>query len=206
MLNLKKIAITGGLSCGKSTVCRILKQLGAYVVSADDIAHQLLSPDTDSGKQVIKLLGADIVVHDQIDRSKVAKKVFNNPGLLQSLEQILHPAIRDEIDKEYKKASQKAETKLFVAEIPLLFESPYFKNYDLTVAVIAPEAAAKQRYFESTGRNAAEFDSRMARQLSPEEKAKRADYVISNNGSLDDLKNATADLFKQLTKPKGVVK
>lgn len=200
MLKLKKIAITGGLSCGKSTVCRILKELGAYVVSADNIAHQLLSPETDSGKQVIKLLGPSIVVKNQIDRSVVAKMVFNNPGLLHSLEQILHPAIRDEIEKEYQKASRMKEIKLFVAEIALLFESSFFNNYDFSVAVVAPEAAAKQRYLESTGRSADDFDKRSARQLSQEEKASRADYVISNNGNLDNLKNATVDLFKQLTK------
>src|SRR5262245_55950333 len=102
MLILKKVAVTGGLSCGKSSVCRIFKELGAYVVSADDIVHQLLTPQTKPGQQVIELMGSDIVVDQHIDRSKIAKKVFGNLKLLKSLEQILHPAVRHEIDKKYQ--------------------------------------------------------------------------------------------------------
>ena len=120
---LRKIAITGGLSCGKSSVCRIFKELGAYVISADEVVHQLLSPTTNLGRQVISLLGADIVVDKQIDRSKIAKKVFKQPALLQSLENLLHPAVRDEIEKQYQQIANQPSPPLFVVEIPLLFET-----------------------------------------------------------------------------------
>src|ERR1700733_7337913 len=125
MLKLRKIAVTGGLSCGKSSVCRIFKELGATVVSADEIVHQLLSPQVSFGQQVIMLMGPDIVVKGQIDRSRIAKKVFNNRTLLNSLEKILHPAVNNEIENLYQTALAKHKDKIFVAEIPLLYESDF---------------------------------------------------------------------------------
>ena len=79
------MAVTGGLSCGKSSVCRIFKELGAYVVSADEIVHQLLSPDTNLGQKIISLLGTEIVVNQKLDRSRIAEMYFKNPELLNRL-------------------------------------------------------------------------------------------------------------------------
>ncbi len=199
MLKLKKIAVTGGLSCGKTSVCRFFKALGAYVVSADEIVHQLLSPSTTLGQQVISLIGSDVVVNQQIDRSQIAKKVFNQPQLLQSLENLLHPQALKEIEKYYLEVSQKQLAPLFVVEIPLLFEIDADKFFDYTVAVIADQKACRQRFIETTGYDKEEYDRRMARQLSPEEKAYRADYTITNNGALADMQPAVAELFKKLT-------
>lgn len=198
MLKLKKIAVTGGLSCGKSSVCRIFKELGANVVSADEIVHQLLSPQVSFGQQVIELMGPEIIVEGQIDRSRIAKKVFNNRTLLNSLEKILHPAVNNEIEKIYQKALSKDKDKLFVAEIPLLFESD-FGQYDAVIAVVAGYNTCKQRFENSTDSPHDEFDKRMARQLSPEEKAKKADFVIRNDGSLEELRQAVGALYKTLT-------
>ena len=97
MLKLKKIAITGGLSAGKTTVCQLFKECGAYVMSADEIVHRLLSPHTRIGQQVIALLGSDILSGAEIDRKKVSEKVFPYPDKLRALERIIHPAVFDEI-------------------------------------------------------------------------------------------------------------
>src|SRR5580700_5876146 len=99
MLKTKKIAVTGGLAAGKTTVCQIFKELGAYVVSADEIVHQLLSPGTTVGQQVIKLLGSDIISGQELDRKKIAAKVFFQRDLLHLLEEIIHPAVFDEIER-----------------------------------------------------------------------------------------------------------
>jgi dephospho-CoA kinase len=196
MLKLNKIAVTGGLSCGKSSVCRIFSELGATVVSADEIVHQLLSPQVPYGQQVIKLLGPEIVVKGQIDRSKIAKKIFNDLTLLYSMEKILHPAVKSEIEKHYQSSLSNKESKLFVAEIPLLFESD-LGQFDATVAVIADINLCKQRYEQTTGFEKSEFEKRMARQLSPEEKAKKADFVITNNGSFEDLHLAVEPIYNK---------
>lgn len=204
---LKKVAVTGGLSSGKSTVCLFFKEFGAYVVSADEIVHQLLSPNRPAGQEVIKLLGPDIVFHDQIDRSRVARHVFNNPQLLHSLEQVLHPAVRHEIDRQYQNVKEIGDLSLFVAEIPLLFEGMTISSsngsckeacggqYDYTIAVIADKETSRNRYKQVSGHSEEEFDKRMARQLSPEEKARLATFVIRNDGSLEELRRAVKKIY-----------
>ncbi len=196
--HIKKIAVTGGLSCGKSTVCRLFKELGAYVVSADEVVHQLLSSSSALTQQVVELFGAEIIDNGQIDRSKIAKIVFRQPTKLKSLEELLHPAVRDEIEKQYQRTASNSKNSLFIVEIPLLFETGAEKFYDATIAVVADNEYCLQRFVKSTGQDEAEFKRRMARQLSQEEKAARADYVIVNNGNLTDLHSAVSSLFKKL--------
>ena len=202
MLGLKKVAVTGGVSCGKSTVCRFFKELGAYVVSADKVVHQLLSPDISLGQKVIELIGPDVVVNQQIDRSIIAKRVFNHPELLKSLEAILHPAVREELERQYQLVKDKNEFPLFIAEIPLLFETGADKFYDITIAVTANVDLCQQRFEIITGHDKVEFDRRMKRQIHPNEKAQKADYVIQNNSSLSDLQRAVKLLFNELTREK----
>lgn len=195
---LSKIAVTGGLSCGKSTFCRFLKELGAKVVNSDEIVHQLLHPQHKIGQEVIKLLGNEIVRNnDQIDRSLIAKKVFNHPEQLKSLEAILHPAVMEEIDRLYEEQKRTAAESLFVAEIPLLFEINRDKDFQKTIVVASSKENSKDRFKKSTGKD--DYDERMTYQLPIEEKIKRADYVIYNNGSLSDLYNAAKTLYNQIT-------
>lgn len=199
MLNLRKVAVTGGLASGKSTVCRFFKELGAYVVSADEIVHQLLSSQKHLGQQVVSLLGNEIVVDGHIDRKAVAKRVFNNPTLLLSLENLLHPAVMAEIENQYRQIQKQGGVRLFVAEVPLLFEAEAEKKFDCTIAVVSPSQASRQRFDQLTGSSSDEYDKRMARQLSPEEKARRADYVINNNGTPAELYLAVTELFNKLS-------
>lgn len=199
MLILKKVAITGGLSCGKSSVCRIFKELGAYVISADEIVHQLLSSDTNLGQEVIKLLGTRILVNNQISRSQIARIVFQNEELLQELEELIHPVVYEEIDRNYQKQKENQNPPpLFIAEVPLLFESGGEKQFDYTIAVVADPALCLQRFIQTTGYQEEEFERRMDRQLSMLDKAARADYVMMNNGSLSTLQDITRELYMEL--------
>lgn len=198
MLALKRVAVTGGLSCGKSSVCRTFKDLGAYVISADEIVHQLLSLDTNLGQEVIELLGDEVVVGNRIDRSKIAKLVFQDPELLDALEQLLHPRVYDEIARQYDEQQVQSTVSLFLAEVPLLFESKGEGRFDVVVSVFANPTVCKAR-FQALGKKEREYDKRMRWQIDPREKAKKADYVIINNGSLIELNEIVKELYAELT-------
>lgn len=200
MLKLRKVAITGGLSCGKSSVCRIFKELGAYVVSADEIVHQLLASDTNLGHKVVDLLGTSILVDKRIDRSRVAQLVFQDSRKLQALETILHPAVYGEIEQQYQKQQgSNKKPPLFIAEVPLLFESDGDKRFDATVAVVANLEICFERFSQTTLSDREDFDQRVARQLPLLEKAVRADYVLINNGALTELEQPIRELYQELT-------
>ena len=201
MLTLKKVAVTGGLSSGKSTVCRLFEELGSYVVSADAIVHQLLSPDTAVGRQVISLLGSDSVRDHHFDRKKIADEVFSHPDLLRALEKILHPAVLSEIKTKYLQIKSEQKYSLFVAEIPLLYESESEHFYDAVIAIMAAPDTCRARFKEQRPDADQEFDRRMNRQLPPLQKAAKAQFVIENNGSFDELKQKVEAIHSQLTKP-----
>lgn len=187
MLELKKVAITGGLASGKSTVCQFFQELGAYVVSADAIVHGLLKPQTDLGQKILRLLGSDILQNGKIDRQKIAEKVFRNPDQLIKLEQLIHPAVLEEIARLYEQVRREKKYTLFVVEMPLLFEIGAEPFYDASIAVVTDATAAKKR-FMAAGHTQQEYEERMRRQLSPEDKATRARYTLLNNGSKADLR------------------
>jgi dephospho-CoA kinase len=199
MLTFKRVAVTGGLSCGKTSACGFFKELGAHVVSADEIVHQLLSPNTSLGQQVVTLLGENILFNGQIDRNKVAKIVFNDPLLLQAVQKILHPAVMMEIEKQYQNLKGKDNDSLFVAEIPLLFEIGGEKFFDFTIAVIADLKIALNRFKVLTGYQNDEYEKRMKSQFPLEEKIKRSDYVINNSGSLNELRDCVIQVYNKLT-------
>ena len=196
---MKKIAVTGGLSSGKSSVCKFFQGKGAYVVSADDIVHQILSPQSSIGKKVIELLGEEVVEEGQFDRAKVAKKVFNDTNTLKALEHILHPAVLKEVEKQYNQVKNQKKYTLFIAEIPLLYEIESQHLFDLIIAVVADPNIAKKRFQEKTNHSAQEFEKRMTHQLPPEEKTAQADYRIENNGTLAQLENQINTLYQNLT-------
>ena len=198
MLNLRKIAITGGLAAGKTSVCQILRNLGAHVISADAIVHRLLSPTSELHDKVVELLGSDILDGQRIDRAKVAKKVFRDPAKLVQLEKLLHPAVRKEIELDYQQAQKTNPNSLFVAEIPLLFESANEDFFDAVVAVIAPENLARARFSALSGKGDDEFNLRSERQLPAELKAKRAHYTIVNDSTLAELEKKVKDLYPTL--------
>jgi len=194
MLKLKKIAITGGLASGKSTVCQFLQELGAYVVNADTIVHELLKAQTDLGQKVLHLLGPDILQNGKINRQVIAKKVFQNENLLRKLESILHPAVLEEISRRYEKASLANRYTSFVVEMPLLFEISAQVFYDVIVTVIADDTTAIDRFL-AMGHTKQEYEERMSHQLSPMTKAQQAHYVLTNNGTFKDLRKQVEKLY-----------
>ena len=198
MLALKKIAITGGISSGKSTVCRILKEHGAYQVNSDDIVHRLISQDSACIQQIVALLGSEVLVDGKVDRKKIAKQVFRDREKLIALEAILHPRLFEEIEKEYKRAQKQNKYTAFVAEIPLIQEIGRSSEFDVIVAVICDEVLAKKRFVQE-GFTQEDYDRRMSRQWNQKEKANKADFTLTNNGTLEEFEQEVKKLITLLT-------
>lgn len=197
MLKLKKIAITGGLASGKTTVCRFFQEFGAFVVNTDAIIHELLDYDVNLGQQIIRQFGSVILENGKISRKMIAEKAFKDPELLKALENILHPVVFHKIEELYKDACRAEKYTSFVVEVPLLFEIQGQHSYDYVIAVLTDKATARCR-FERAGFASKDFDLRMKRQLSPHQKASRAHFVIHNNGTLSDLKEQVVKLNQRL--------
>lgn len=187
------IAVTGPFACGKSTFVRMLGELGAETVSADEVVHDLLASDSETIGRVVGRFGEEVRGEPGIDRKALGGRVFGDPEALQDLEEILHPLVRRETDRR----AAATEAQVFVAEIPLLFEGGGSDRFDLTVAVTAPEEQrrewARERGVGDRQRRAIED-----RQLSGEEKARRADFVVANDAGLDKLRGQARDLWERV--------
>ncbi|WP_434062173.1 dephospho-CoA kinase [Candidatus Rhabdochlamydia oedothoracis] len=196
---MKKLAITGGLSSGKTTVCHLFKDLGAFVVSADEIVHNLLVPDSIIGQKLVQLFGPSIAENNYLNRKKIAQQAFIDIRLLKVLEALIHPVVYTEIEKEYQHARQAGKYPLFIAEIPLLYELFKQDEFDIVITVTADLSICQKRFIKQTHQTIREFEQRMAQQIDPESKAKKSDYVIKNNGSLAYLKDQVTKLYSLLT-------
>ncbi|OGN58863.1 MAG: dephospho-CoA kinase [Chlamydiae bacterium RIFCSPLOWO2_12_FULL_49_12] len=198
MLALKKIAVTGGLASGKTTVCSYLKELGAYVVSADEIVHRLLSPETEVGKKVVAYLGLNHLKRGKIDRKEIAELVFPDIEKLKGLEKLIHPAVLSEIERAYNRIKNQKEYSFFLAEIPLLYELGWESFFDEVITVVAQDALCKERYQKMAAKGREDFEKRMARQMILKEKKKRGGICIENDGTLEQLKQKILEILFKL--------
>ena len=198
MLVLKKIAITGGIASGKTTVCRALKKHGACTLNSDRIIQHLLSHDSSCINETVKLLGSTILTDGKIDRKKVAEIVFNNGEKLKALEKILHPKLFVEIDREYSRAKEDITCKFFAIELPLIQEIGKENEFDAIVAILTPEDEACIRYIKK-GFSKEMYNKRMKHQWNAEKKAKNADYVIMNDGTIEELENNILEMMKEIS-------
>jgi len=189
----RKIAVTGGIASGKSTVCHLFEELGAYVVSADEIVHQLLVPTTQLGKDAIALLGADIVVDKTLSRGRIAQKVFRFPHLLQRFEELIHPEVQRVIETKFRIASQ-TDIPLFFAEVPLLYEAGLEVFYDKVIVITCEEKECKKRFRYDEE----EYLRRSGRLMPIEMKILKADLVIDNNGCLEHLRQTIQITYNSL--------
>ena len=192
------IAVTGPLASGKSTLVKMIGELGVETVSSDEMVHYLLAEDEETIATVARRFGEGVRGERGIDRKALACEVFGKGEALRDLEGILHPRVREETDK--RAAASRAD--LFVAEIPLLFESGGEERFDLTVAVTTPDER-RQGWAEKRGMGEDQRRAIEARQLTGQEKARRADVVVENDGDQDRLREKAKALVEQVLGEKG---
>lgn len=189
------VGLTGGLGSGKSTALEALRRLGAEVLSSDAVVHELYegAPLRDA---VVARFGADVAPGGVVDRAAVARRAFATSEDRAWLEGQVWPLVGARVAQwlEQARARQPAPPAA-VVEVPLLFEAGLEQMYDATIAVIADESVRSQRASE---RGHALVDERAARQLSQEEKAQRATFVIVNDGSVEDLERKLSAVLGKL--------
>ena len=183
---MKVIGITGGVGAGKSTILDYLEQkYHAYVIQADKIGHLLMEPDGVCYEQVIALFGRQVIKNDKtIDRKQVSDVVFGNELMRQSLDDIIHPAVKTYILEEINRQKE-AGSRLLIVEAALLLEEHYEEFCDAVWYVHTDTEIRIQRLIESRGYSIEKAQSIIARQASEDFFRTHADYMIINNGDLD---------------------
>jgi dephospho-CoA kinase len=187
-----KIGLTGGIAAGKSEALKAFARLGAATLSSDAVVHELLEGEPLRGR-LEERWGPEVVVDGRVDRAKIGEIVFADPEQLTWLEAQIHPLVKERTGAWL--LSLPEETEVAVVEVPLMFEVGSDEVFDTTVAVVAADELRRER---AAARGHALVDEREARQLTQMEKAERADHVVENDGSVEDLERALSGLLARL--------
>ena len=162
-----RVALTGGIACGKSLVARYLNELGVETIDADDIVHELIPEE---------------------ERRRLARVVFNDPKARAELEARIHPLVREKIETFLCPPPPLPSTSPRIAVIPLLFEAHWEGNFDIICCVSSERDLQISRMMTTRGYTREEAEARLAAQMPVEEKAEKSHYVIDNDGSAEELK------------------
>lgn len=200
------VGLTGGIACGKTTVAELLLKHGADVIDLDEIGHRLLKKGNPIFDQIVKAFGAGILDESgNISRQKLGNIVFHDSECRLRLNQITHPAI---IERAWTKAQRLAALgpeRIIIIDSPLLIETGMQDTVDIVVVVISDEKAQLDRLIQRSIKrkkklSVKEAQARIHSQMPLSEKIKYADFVVENNGGLDELKTKVAKLWDDLKK------
>jgi len=191
------IGLTGGLATGKTTVAEILRSLGHVVVCTDAIAHEVVKPGQPAFKKMVKEFGETILKDGALDRTKMAELVFAKPVKRKKLEAIVHPYVRKEVKKVMAVFKKQGLKTLFI-DVPLLFETDFYKLCDQTICVIAPQHVQIERAQKYRKMTKKESLARIKSQMPLKTKAKKADFVVNNHGTKQSLRAEIKKTLKSL--------
>jgi dephospho-CoA kinase len=186
------IGLTGGIAAGKSEALAAFSRLGAATLSSDAVVHELLESEPLVGR-LTERWGPGVAPEGKVDRNRIGEIVFADPEQLTWLEQQIHPLVGERIGGWL--VALPAQTEIAVIEVPLLFEGEMASAFDQTLAVVTADEVRRER---AAARGHALVDEREARQLSQAEKAERADHIVANDGSVEDLQRALSALIEKL--------
>ena len=197
---MKTIGLTGGIGSGKSTVSQLLGELGAFVIDADKVGHEIYLPGKEAWKQVTAAFGQDILASDQtIDRKKLGAIVFGSDDARKKLNSIVHPLMFKDIDRRIKEKRADRFTKPIVIEAAILIEANWLPLADEVWLVVTNKNAVIERVASQRGLSAKDTEARIASQLSDAERRRYATLVIENDGSLEDLKKKVQTAWSRIS-------
>lgn len=193
---MRLVCLTGGIASGKSTVARLLAELGAHIENADDLAREIAA--TPEMRQALTTaLGRSFYTPEgKLKRSELAAYIFHHPDALEKVNDLIHPRVIEELDARYQKV--KDVPGCFVVETALAVETGYVEQFDRVVVVTAPRVERLRRLVDVMGLTPDQAVARMAAQLPEDEKVRYADHVIENGGSLEALESKIRRLFLEL--------
>ena len=195
------VGLTGGIASGKSLVAKVLKDLGAHIIDADKIVHELLEPGQQAWKEVLAYFGIGIQLPGgTIDRRKLGEVVFSDPRKREWLNCCLHPKVFEVYTTQVRHLSARQPDAIVVFDAALLIETGYHKKMDKVIVVYADEEHQLKRLLE---RDRFTHDQAMARirsQMPLGEKRPHADYVIENTGNRKETERQTREIFERLKK------
>ena len=197
---LRFIGITGGIGAGKSEILRYIKEhYSCEIYLADEVAHQVQEPGQPCFDKLVALLGREILAEDgTIEKSAMAAKIFSDEGLLQKVNEIVHPAVMDYITEKYEQANDLGEVDYFFVEAALLIEAGYKQIVDELWYIHAKREVREERLRVSRGYSDQRIADIMSKQLSEEEFFKECDFVIDNSGNLEEACRQIDDLLNYL--------
>jgi dephospho-CoA kinase len=190
------IGLTGGIASGKSTVSRVLSDLGAVVIDADRVGHEAFRPDTDAWREVVAAFGNDVLGQNQeIDRGKLAAIVFQDPEALERLNSIMHPTIRRMVEQRIDTLRSQGVA-LAVVEAALLIEAGWTDLVDRVWVTDASEDAVIGRLCDQKGFTGEQARARINSQMSAVDRSKHADVVIRNDSDVAALTEKVKQLWQ----------
>ncbi|MDP3142475.1 MAG: dephospho-CoA kinase [Candidatus Omnitrophota bacterium] len=193
------IGITGSFGTGKTTVARLFARCGARIINADRLAHQIIKKGKPAYRKIISLFGQDILKSDgEINRARLAGKVFKSSSLVAKLNKIVHPEVIRQIKKDMARARLKRQT--VIIDVPLLIEAGLFNIVDKLIVVKASKANQMKRLKIRSGIPKAKIIQRIKAQLPLKQKQRMADFVVDNNGSLTYTKKQIIEIWGILDK------
>lgn len=192
-----RVGLTGGIASGKSTVSSILRELGAVVIDADQLAREVVARGTPGLAAVVEAFGPEVLTPEgDLDRPRMGTLVFNDEALRRRLEGIVHPLVFERYAE--LEASAPADG-IVVHDIPLLVESGRAGEFDAVIVVDAPEEVQVERMLRDRGWTEDDARSRIAAQATREQRRAVATYLIENTGTREDLRQRVTEVFEQLS-------
>lgn len=194
-----RVGLTGGISSGKTTVAGFMAEMGAFVLDADKMAHDLMAPGGTAYDEVVEHFGEEILnPHGGIDRRRLGSRIFADADAREALDAIVHPKILSEIERRIERYQATGHSNVAVVDAALLVESGAYRKFHRLVVVRCSRDAQLQRLMARSGLSAEDALSRIESQYALEAKLAVADYIVDTDATIRETRHETEQVYQKL--------